>query len=520
MRTVEGWSGVSHRRLRAATVAICAALLGLAGGPAGGSARSQASTSGTTEPRTALAVKTATRQTPSGPAATLSPELTGGRGAYMGEGTTTNLTRVGYEQHEYAAMGTATSYKAADILTHDGRWRFVFDANASYRTRVLVRAPAKRAAFSGTVIVEWLNVSGGVDANPDWVSLREEIVRAGDAWVGVSAQRIGVEGGPVLVRVQGLPGSEDQGKGLKTVDPARYGTLEHPGDGYSFDIFTQVARAIRAGKGLSGLRPKRVIAVGESQSAFALVTYFNGVQPLTKAFDGFFVHSRGAVALPLVAPGKYADIAGAISGTPTIFRTDQDVPVLDIQTETDVASILNSYAARQPDNNRFRLWEVAGTAHADAHLVGANSKYFDCGVPINNGPMHIVAKAALRALTTWLTTGKAPVAAPRINIAPGPTPQVLRDADGIALGGIRTPPVDVPVAALSGAPGPNPSTICLLLGSTKPFSAGRLAQLYPSRAEYLRRYQAAADTTIRAGFALRQDRAAVLAFADPSGIRS
>jgi hypothetical protein len=261
-----------------------------------------------------------------------------------------------------------------------------------------------------------------------------------------------------------------------------------------------------------------VIAAGESQSAFALVTYFNGVQPLTHAFDGFFVHSRGAAGLPLVAPGQSADIASAISGTPTIFRTDQDAPVLDVQTETDVGSVLNSYAARQPDSNRFRLWEVAGTAHADAHLVGASASYLNCGVPINNGPMHIVAKSALHALTAWLTTGKAPPIAPRIDVTPGATPQIVRNADGIAQGGIRTPPVDVPVATLSGAPGPNPSTICLLLGSTKPFSAVRLAQLYPSRAAYLDHYKTAADATIRAGFALPGDRAALLAFADPSGI--
>ena len=408
----------------------------------------------------------------------------------------------------------------AGSLTHDGRWSFVPDAGAPYRTRVLVRAPAKAAAFSGTVVVEWLNVSGGVDANPDWVSLHEEIVRAGDAWVGVSAQRIGVEGGPVLVKVQGVAGAEDQGKGLKVIDPARYGTLQHQGDGYSYDIFTQVARALRSGAGLGGLRPKRLIAAGESQSAFALVSYFNGVQPLAHAFDGFFVHSRGAVGLPLVAPGSSADIAGAISGTPTIFRTDQDAPVLDIQTETDVASILNSYAARQPDNKHFRLWEVAGTAHADAHLVGPNVKYIDCGVPVNNGPMHIVAKAALRALTTWLTTGTAPATAPRIDVTlVGGTPTVGRDADGIARGGIRTPPVDVPVATLSGAPGPQGGTICLLLGSTKPFSTARLAQLYPSRADYLRRYQADANATIKAGFALPEDRAALLAFAEPSRIQ-
>jgi len=505
MTTTERGGGMSRRTMRAAIALTCLALLGLAGCSSG---------SGQANPSTTSA---STRSIPSGPAAELSA-LAGGNGVYMGEATPPNLQRIGYVQHEFAAAGTATSYKDVGALTSDGRWTFLPDTGAAYRTRVVVREPAKPSAFSGTVVVEWLNVSGGVDADPEWTSLSEEIARAGDAWVGVSAQRIGVEGGPVLVSVAGVPGSQDAGKGLKAIDPARYGMLSHPGDGYSFDIFTQVARAVRAGAGLGGLQPQRLIAAGESQSAFALVTYVNGVQPLTQVFDGFFIHSRGAIGLPLVAPGKYADIAGAISGTPTIFRTDQQTPIMDIQTETDVGSILNSYAARQPDSSHFRLWEVVGTAHADAHLLGSSAKYMNCGVPINNGPMHIVAKAALRALTTWLTAGKAPVTAPRIEVTPGATPQVVRNSDGVAQGGIRTPPTDVPVATLSGAPGPNPSTICLLLGSTKPFSAARLAQLYPSRARYLQLYTADVDKTIKAGFALPQDRAALLAFAEPSQI--
>ncbi len=447
----------------------------------------------------------------------MSHEITGGKGVFIGSAAPTNLEQAGYVEHEYVAAGTATSYKPTGPITRDGRWKYVADATAPYRTRVLVRRPADPKKFSGTVIVEWLNVSGGVDADPDWVSLREEIVRRGDAWVGVSAQRIGVVGGPVLVTVQG-PGSEAAGKGLEAIDPARYGSLEHPGDGYSFDIFTQVARAVRGEPKLFGSPPEHVLAAGESQSAFALVTYYNGVQPLAHAFDGFFVHSRGAGGLPLVGPGKDADIAEAIGGSSTIFRTDQDAPILDIQTETDVGSILNSYAARQADSNRFRLWEVAGTAHADQHLVGSSSKYIDCGVPINNGPMHLVAKAALRALSKWVDTGTAPVIAPRLDVTTGPEPKIRRNADAIALGGIRTPPVDVPAAVLSGEPGPNPSTICLLLGSTKPLPPARLAQLYPSGASYLRRYNAAADATIKAGFVLADDRAALLAFAEPSRI--
>jgi hypothetical protein len=456
------------------------------------------------------------RPRPTGPVADLAQELNGGNGVFMGAATPESLVGTGYVQHEYVAAGTASSYRAMSALSADGRWNFAPDTAAQYRTRVLVRRPADEEHFSGNVVVEWLNVSGGLDADPDYTTLHEELLRRGDVWVGVSAQVIGVEGGPVLVTVN-APGSEAAGKGLKKIDPTRYGTLQHPGDGFSFDIFTQVARAIRAGAGMDGLRAKRIIAAGESQSAFALVTYFNGVQPLAHAFDGFFVHSRGAVGLPLVGPGKFADIASAISGTPTTFRTDEDAPVLDIQTETDVASILNSYAARQPDNEHFRLWEVPGTAHADAHLLGATAKYIDCGVPINNGPMHVVAKAALHALVRWVTTGDAPPHAARIEVDPA-TKQIRRDADGIALGGIRTPPVDVAAAVLSGAPGPNPSVICLLLGSTKPLSVARLAQLYPSRDAYAERYEHAADTVIEQGFVLRADRGTLLAFADPSRI--
>ena len=67
-------------------------------------------------------------------------------------------------------------------------------------------------------------------------------------------------------------------------------------------------------------------------------------------------------------------------------------------------------------------------------------------------------------------------------------------------------------------PGPKGSTICLLDGSTKPLGAARVAQLYPSRSAYLRRYAANADATIKAGFVLAADRAALLAFARPAQI--
>nr|WP_313954591.1 alpha/beta hydrolase domain-containing protein [Frankia sp. EI5c] len=204
-----------------------------------------------------------------------------------------------------------------------------------------------------------------------------------------------------------------------------------------------------------------------------------------------------------------------LAGTTTIFRTDQAAPVMDVQTETDLLSILNSVAARQPDNDRFRLWEVPGTAHADAHLLGANAAPIDCGVPINNGPLHVVAKAGLNALVTWVDSGRPPVTAERITLHGLIFKSIRRDGNGNALGGVRTPPVDVPVDQLSGDPGPKLSAICLLLGSTKPLSQSTLAQLYPSRAEYQQRYEAGTDAAVQAGYALPGDRDALLAFAQP-----
>jgi hypothetical protein len=229
------------------------------------------------------------------------------------------------------------------------------------------------------------------------------------------------------------------------------------------------------------------------------------------------VHSRGGSGLPLAAPGKPAGIADALGGTPATFRTDQDTPILDAQTESDTG-LLGSLGARQPDDAHFRLWEVAGTSHADAHLLGAEADLLACGLPVNNGPMHLVAKAALHALDQWLRSGTPPPSAPRFAITTGAKPAVVRDADGIVLGGIRTPPVDVPVDVLSSYVAPNASTICVLSGSTKPLAPARLAQLYPTRTDYLQRYNADADRAIAAGYVLPADRAALLAYAQASRI--
>jgi len=449
---------------------------------------------------------TMTTTQPAGPAATLSGPVTTGKIIEPLSVPVIGLAAHGYVEQEFFASGTASSYEGVGTLGRDGRWTVKVDGSAPYRTRIVVRRPADPARFNGTVAVEWLNVSSGLEAAPDWAYAGDELVRAGYAYVAVSAQALGVVGGRALLSV---PGGGPSG-GLRSQEPARYGTLEHPGDQYAYDIFTQVARALRVPEDvrvLGGLHPRHILALGESQSAFFLTTYADAVQPGTHAFDGFFIHSRsGGAALLGAGPAPPGPEQGGVE-----IRTDLDVPVFVLETETDLGPLLDYGPARQPNTSRFRAWEVAGTAHADAFIVGPAAGLLGCQGMVNAGPAHYVVEAALAALTRWVSDGTPPPVAARLALSSTSPPTVARDALGNAVGGVRTPAVDAPVAALSGVAPPGSNVLCTLFGSTVPFDAATLVRLYHDKAGYLRAFGHALDKAVDGGFVLGADRPALLA---------
>jgi hypothetical protein len=392
---------------------------------------------------------------------------------------------VGYSETEYVVAGTATS--------HAGE-------TADFATRVVVRRPSDPARFSGTLLAEWFNVSSGQDAAPDWTYLEPEILRRGHAWVGVSAQYVGVEGGG---------GSVDTGlgsPGLKGNDPARYGELHHPGDAFMNDIFTQAVADL-------DLAADVRLAIGESQSAVALTTYVNTVHPAAPLFDGFLIHSRGGPAAPLGEPGEGLDMNLVLRGEPVTIRDDLEVPVFVVVTEGDLFDRIGFLPARQPDTDRFRLWEIAGSAHADRHIVGEFEEFLGCKVPVNRGQQSFVLRAAIRHLDRWARGDDPPPSAPGLETT---SDGFVLDENGNARGGVRTPVVDAPVATLSGRPWPGASVACRLFGSTVALPDARLKDLYGDRRGYLAAYEAATDVAIDAGFVLADDRVALLAEAEPA----
>jgi hypothetical protein len=417
------------------------------------------------------------------PAVEVSGPVRGGSG--QANKALQDLAARGYTESEFFFAGTATTY----VGEHhdDAVWDAGEGEQAEFRSRMVVRRPQDPAAFSGTVVVEWFNVTIGSDADPSWNYGAEEIMREGHAWVGVSAQQPGV-------------------LSLATADPARYGSLTHPGDNYSFDVYTQAGRALTDHTGpapLGDLEATALIAIGLSQSAAFLSAYINGVQPLVEVFDGFVLHAPAA---------------------PAPLRTDLDVPTLVFLTETDLTD--GGYAfVDQPDSDSVRRWEVAGASHADAWLLNElDQSGFAASCPgrLNEGPHHQTLRAALHHLVTWATTGEPPPVAPRLEVLAerGHQAVIERDEHGNAIGGVRTPLVDVPIAALSGEPAPDSPPPCASFGTTVPFDAATLARLYPDNDAYVEAYTASTEAAVDAGFLLRPEADAMIAAVQQSTIRT
>ena len=446
-----------------------------------------------------------------------------------------DLATFGYEETEFSVEGTATSYELQGERGTDGRWEVTPGAGAPFRTRIVVRRPIDPARFSGTVVVEWHNVSAGIDAAPDWGFFHRHLTARGHAWVGVSAQKVGIDGGGFV-----------EGIHLKVLAPERYRDLEHPGDAWSFDIFSQVGALLRLPADenpLRGLASEQILAAGESQSAACLVTYVNAVDPHALLFDGFFVHGRPGVGVSIdgvFIPSSQREgmeaTRLAISYKGERIRQDVRVPVLVLQSETDVI-LLGGRLADQPDTERIRVWEMAGAAHAGTYTVSAgrhddgtlspermaellrpttNLMIGNTESPINAGPQqHYVSHAALGHLVRWASGGDAPPSAPRLELDADATGYRL-DEQGNALGGIRTPWVEVPTSVMSGL-GQTGETFAMLFGRTEPFDEATLSALYPGgKAAYLEQFEVALDATIAAGFILGEDRAEILAVAASS----
>jgi hypothetical protein len=463
-----------------------------------------------------------------------------------------NLKEVGYAQREFTMSGGATAYKQNGFWSSNGKWGVsTSQTNVPYTTRLLVRYPTNPAKFNGTVVFEWLNDVTGGDQDPLWSEIYNQVISKGYAYVGVTAQRVGMQD-------------------LATWDPVRYGKLGDSNDGQSYEVFTQAAEAVKADSAtlLGGLTPKVLIAAGDSESAFRVDTYYNAIQPLKHVFNAFQTLGRAVTAAPI---GE-----GLISSSPfpALVRTDTTTPFIQVNTQGDIEE-LDAAAARQPDNNYLRTWEVAGASHIDAHEGAYETETIareeptlglpSCvlGTPIegtgtpldghsqpDNMPSFAASDAALAALQSWVTKGVQPAHGSQISTIPlffGLFDLVNKNQYGVGQGGVRMPDAQVPTENYSAINFANVSEeslnpisllsqlenvfttlatggisdealrsegLCLLSGYFTNFSQSTLKSLYPTTASYASKITTAANAEVAAGLMTPEDAAAAIAAAE------
>lgn len=435
--------------------------------------------------------------------------------------TEADLAGSGYVEEEYFFQGAASEY---DVISAPLTNAAVRTTGQPYATRMIVRRPVSASRFNGVVLVEWLNVTSGYNLDALWLLQQEHLMREGYAYVGVSVQRVGV---------QGAAADPTHPTSLKLWSPIRYGALDvtaggrfvlannggvNASDALSFDIMAQAGQAVKHPAGidpLGGLPGDRiVIASGVSQSEGFLVTYYNSVHAADPVYDAFFLYlgiSRGAYGafrLPI--------------------RSDLPTRVFKIDTENDVA-LLGEYVIRQPDSRTLRTWEIAGASHvgfdprglrasllARDNIPPASLAGCTLGPPLSHIPSSRALNAALDHTVRWVASDTQPPSAPRIQLAivppvppPPPVPftpppaSVARDIDGNALGGIRLSQHSVPTATNTGVnAGPG---FCILFGTHVPFADDRMSLLYKNHGSYVSQVAHATNDNLRAGYIVQAD---------------
>lgn len=430
-----------------------------------------------------------------------------------------DLSAYGYGESEHFVSGKANVYDwpARETLT-------IRSANAPYTTRILIRRPSDPKNFSGNIVVEMLNPSNLFDLNIGWAISHQQILRNGDAWVGITAKPISV----VTLkqfnheRYQNLSWLNP----LSVNDPnncdvSRRDTVKETENGLVWDMNTQVAAWLRSADANNPFRygsdeshAEKLYGWGFSQTGSFLYTYINALHPhVTQQygktlFDGYIVAVSSR-------PAPIKQCAERIQrDDPRQPIKNVGVPVIHIMSQSDY---LSGIASRQADTdeagNQFRHYEIAGSGHASPDELYWGPQPDDLikagrAVPplaCNEGqrsrfPNSLLFNAALAGLDTWVRTGKSPPKAEPIKVVDG---KAALDQHGNVIGGVRSPFVDVPTATWNG--NSTGESFCRIAGHEIPFNQEKLKQLYPSYKAYSDAVKANVKELVEKGFILAAD---------------
>lgn len=424
----------------------------------------------------------------------------------------------GYVEEEYFISGNSNVY------TWDANNNpVVRTADAPYATRIIVRRPGNLHKFSGTVWVEFLNPTLAFDLDRMWQLHYAQMLRDGDAWVGITSKPIAI-------------------LALKNFDPLRYAPLSManplppeqqtcgrlPGEpGYSpntsklyengliWDIMSQLGALLRSSTPQNplGMPASTVYGEGWSQTGGYAYRYLSTFGPGATLADGSRIFDGWLVGGP-TGPTAINQCVSAPSTDPRQQIRPNGVPVISFRTESDSFSFSYRRADGDAPDDQFRLYEIAGVSHdsatiyenfpteADAARAGVTiPSTAPCGINppsvVIDFPYEYFFNAGAINLKRW-DAGITPPYADRY-MYNGTV--IVRDTYGNAVGGLRSPYVDVPISTYKMPTG----GVCPFIGSRIPFAPELLAQLYKNHGDYVNQVSKGVQVLLGNDFLLPMD---------------
>lgn len=460
-----------------------------------------------------------------------------------------DLKALGYTEKEFFQSGKANVYD----LDPTTQRAVVRTPNNPYTTRLLVRYPSDAAKFSGRVWIEILNASNNYDIENTWRRSWEHMIKSGDAYIGITSKAV-------------------TGSALKKFDATRYADINwqvggKDENGLFWDMLSQLGTQLRQSdaKILGTLKPKHVYLTGESQSGMYMNTYLTAFSDkIEKAgpngkplFDGYlngvgpaFTFLRSETAAPFVSvPTK---IYQPTLVPHIVYQSENENRMYD-GTKNGAGTLFPPMVPyqRRADSNtatdKFRFYEFPGTPHTDplSQVLPINSEIVKAGGSARATPPYYQTQehddlqltefvhGMQESIHAWAASGTpAPSGDTNwmwyktaIDEKGNTTYDPLRDQLGNALGGIRSPLIDVPLYRFygQGQTGVSsttglPTYISSSWGSMDKLSDATINSLYGgSCANYLARFNASANSLVNGRFLVQSDADKLKAWAVTKG---
>lgn len=439
-----------------------------------------------------------------------------------------NLSKFGYVEEEYFVSGVANVYAFDD----NGK-AIVKTPNAAYTTRILVRRPSSPQEFSGTVVVELLNPTRMYDVDYQWQYSRDYLLEHKDIWVGITSKPVAAKALKTFNSKRYAPISWANPLPLDQTCPdpvsALRDTVPATENGLVWDIVSQVGALVRSNLSQNPLKEfpvDKVYLTGYSQTGGYIITYINFIRPLPTAtlangkpiYDAYL--NGDGDGLYGLAPALNQCAVPIQPGNPRFIIQPRPEPVISVVSQTRLGT---SAADRRPDSDsptdRYRRYEIPGTSHVSQRGYAFSptpEDYTKAGISfpppvcteittydLSDFPFEYFMDAAFANLEAWVRSGTPPPKTPLINIktVPGaPIPVAELDKYNNALGGVRNPYVDVPIATYYGISTPgNPMSrlSCTLSGYKIPFKKEILTQLYPTHDAYVKKVKESVEALVK-----------------------